>query len=115
MPVPMVIELADPESEICTTRNPSVGPVSTSRLKTELLRIEGLGAVHVRDRDRHELELQFNHGTFWRSDSELPRTCLSMSPTNVARAIVPTTLTAAATWSPAVKASRAASTSAGPT
>ncbi len=58
MPVPMVIELADPGGVICTTRNPSVELVSTSRWKAELLRIEGLGAVYVRDRDQHELELQ---------------------------------------------------------
>jgi hypothetical protein len=57
MPVPMVIEFADPGGVICMTRNPSVGLVSTSRLKTELLRVEGLGAVHVPDRDQHELKL----------------------------------------------------------
>jgi len=49
------------------------------------------------------------------SPSELPRTRRSMSATKTARAIVPTTLTAAATCSPRMKASRAASTSAGPT
>ena len=51
----------------------------------------------------------------WPSPAELPRTCRSMRATKMASAIVPTTLTAAATCSPRTKASRAASTMARPT
>ena len=58
----MPIEQADPGGVSWTTRTPSTGRTVHVGHEAELLDVEGLGAVDVGDRDRHELELHV-HGT----------------------------------------------------
>ena len=64
MPFPMVIEHADPGGVICTTPEIVVRRMVDVEAEADLLRVERLCPIHVRDRDEHQLELEVHLAPF---------------------------------------------------